>query len=73
MVRDGIKVRKLVQVTYASSREDLNRREMRALLKASSELGCDDLLVITWDYEDEMEYEGRKVRFTPMWKWLLGI
>ena len=73
VVRDGIKVKKLVQVTYASSREDLNRREMRALLKASSELGCDDLLVITWDYEDEMEYEGRKVRFTPMWKWLLGI
>ncbi|MEA2033544.1 MAG: hypothetical protein U9N41_08185 [Euryarchaeota archaeon] len=42
------------------------------LIKASKELKCTDLLVITWDYEEEEEIKGKKIRFVPLWKWLLG-
>jgi len=73
VVMDGVKVRELVQVTYASSREEINRRELNALFKASSELVCSNLLIITWDYTDELEHEGKKVRFIPLWKWLSNI
>ncbi|MEW5759773.1 MAG: hypothetical protein AB1779_03285 [Candidatus Thermoplasmatota archaeon] len=47
------------------------KREIKALIKASKELKCKNLLVITWDYEDEKKIENRKVTFIPLWKWLL--
>jgi predicted AAA+ superfamily ATPase len=72
VLREGPKVEQLLQVTFASSSDEVEKRELRALLKASEELGCRELLCITWDYEDELEREGRVVKFTPLWKWLLG-
>jgi hypothetical protein len=46
------------------------------LIKASKELRCHDLLVITWDRggEEEIAWRGtkRKIRFVPLWKWLLS-
>jgi predicted AAA+ superfamily ATPase len=41
-------------------------------LKASKELECDDLLVITWDHKGEEDFKGKKIEFVPLWKWLLG-
>ncbi|MEM4569559.1 MAG: ATP-binding protein [Thermofilaceae archaeon] len=68
----GLKVRQLVQVTYASSRSEVKGRELEALRKAGEELGCRDALIITWDYEGREEFEGLEVRYTPLWKWLLN-
>jgi predicted AAA+ superfamily ATPase len=31
------------------------------------------LLCITWDYEDEIKAENKKIVFKPLWKWLLGV
>ena len=66
-------VKQLIQVTYASSNLDIKQRETKALLKSANELRCDDLLVITWDYESEEIIENKKIRFVPVWKWLLDI
>jgi len=41
------------------------------LVKASKELKCNSLLVITWDYEGEEEFKGKKIEFRPLWKFLL--
>jgi len=41
------------------------------LIKASEELKCKNLLVITWDYEDEIKVKNKKIVFKPLWKWLL--
>lgn len=61
VVKEGPKVARLVQVTYASDREGVGRRE--------AELGCNELLTITWDYEGEEETGGgRMVRYVPLWK-----
>ncbi len=70
VVKEGAEVRQLIQVTYASEGGEVERREIRALLRASDELGCGDLLVVTWDYEEE-EDGGKKIRFVPLWKWLI--
>jgi len=73
VVKEGSRVARLIQVTYASKREGVEPREVEALIRASAELGCDDLLTITWDYEGEEDAGGgREVRFVPLWKWLLG-
>ncbi|RLJ08695.1 MAG: AAA family ATPase, partial [Candidatus Aenigmatarchaeota archaeon] len=53
VVKEGLKVKQLIQVTYASGRDEIEKREIRSILKASKELGCKNLLIITWDFEGE--------------------
>ena len=71
VVTEGFEVRDLIQVCYDVDDLNTKKREINALLKASKELGCKNLHVITWDYEGVEEVEGKKVEFTPLWKWLL--
>ena len=79
LLKEGFKIKQLIQVTCASSFDEIDKREIRSLLKAG-ELFKEhkpELLVITLDYEDEKEIkwfgkEG-KVKFVPLWKWLLNI
>jgi len=71
VLKEGQKIKQLIQVTYANGRDEIERREIRALLKAGVELRCKDLLVVTWGYDDELEIENEKIKFTPLWKWLI--
>jgi predicted AAA+ superfamily ATPase len=71
VIKKGFDVHQLIQVTYASSKDEVEKREVKALIKASELLKCRDLLMITWDYEDEMEIKNKKIIFKPLWKWLL--
>ena len=72
-VREGHNVVQLIQV--CASCNDMPERESRALIKASAELKCDNLLVIT--EQDEIEKTiswfgvEKKIKFMPLWKWLL--
>ncbi len=72
-LKNGSKITELIQVTYASDRRYINDREINNLIGASKELRCDNLLVITWDYEAEEKVKGKKIRFVPLWKWLLDV
>jgi predicted AAA+ superfamily ATPase len=73
VVRENFSVKQLIQVTYASNRNEVEKREIEALIKASGLLKCDDLLFITWDYEDVVEISDKKIKFVPLWKWLLNL
>jgi len=72
VVREGVNVKELIQVSYASEMDEIERREIKGLLKASEELKCKNLKVITWDYEDKREFKGREIKFVPLWRWLLS-
>jgi len=72
VVKDGYRIKQAIQVTYVSSKKELEGREMKALVKASKELKCRDLLTITWDYEGTERYQNKKIKFLPLWKWLLS-
>lgn len=67
------KVKQLVQVCYDIEDYNTKERELKALIKASTELKCKNLLVITWDFEGEEKIKSRKIIFKPLWKWLLGV
>ena len=71
VVKEGLRVKELIQVTYASEMNEIERREIKGLLKASKELKCKNLKVITWDYESEEEFKNQKIKFVPLWRWLL--
>ncbi len=71
VVRQGAKVQKLVQACAYITNRDTKKRELRGLIKASRELKCKNLLIITYDYEAEEKIKNKKVRYVPLWKWLL--
>jgi len=61
----------LIQVCYVVDEPKTKEREMKALLEAGIELSCSNLLVITWDYENQEIFKEKEIRFVPLWKWLL--
>ena len=67
-VLKGGKVSELIQMSYASSDEGIKDREFKGLLRASKDLNCGNMKVITWDYEGEVG----GVKCVPLWKWLLA-
>jgi len=68
-----MRIKQLIQVCYDIEDFSTREREIKALLKASDELRCKNLLCITWDYEDLEVIEGKKIKFLPLWKWLLDF
>ncbi len=72
VLKEGTKVKELVQVTYASTREEVKDREVSSLIKASKELKTKKLMIITWDYEGTEKIDNKKIEFIPLWKWLLS-
>lgn len=77
VIKQGLKVKQLTQVCYNIDDIKAREREIRALLKASKELKCTNLLIITEDKEGEEQVSWygikRSVKFIPLWKWLLEI
>jgi predicted AAA+ superfamily ATPase len=75
IVKYGQNVEQLIQVCWDITEYRTKERELKALLKASKELNCANLVVITEDYEAEEELKEKatfyKVKFIPLWKWLL--
>jgi len=75
VIKEGLCVTQLIQVCLNVHEPKTKDREIRALLKASAELKCKDLLVITEaaEHEEDASWFGLrgKVRFVPLWKWLL--
>jgi len=71
VIKKGLKIEQLIQVTSISERNELKKQEYTSLLKASDELHCKNLLIITWDYESKETLNGKEINFIPLWKWLL--
>jgi len=71
VIKKGQKICELMQVCYDIEDFDTKLRETKALIKAGRELKCNNLLVITWDFEGTENIERKKIAFVPLWKWLL--
>lgn len=71
LIRENNKVSELIQVCLDLKNVETWQREISSLLKAGKELKRKKLTVITGDEEKEEDIHGRKVVFTPLWKWLL--
>jgi len=71
VTRDGRKVTSLIQVSYDISKTKTRERELDALVKASEELKCNNLLLITWKQEGSVEYKGKCIIIVSMEKWFI--
>jgi predicted AAA+ superfamily ATPase len=72
VLKEGAQIRQLIQVTYTSSKNDIDEREIKGLVRASDVFMCKDLLIITWDYEDVLNIGNKMIKCVPLWKWLLN-
>ena len=72
MIRQGTSTTSLIQVAYSVDHPDVQKREIKALIEASEELKCDNLLILTWDYEELREVQNKQIQFLPLWKWLIN-
>lgn len=52
LLKEGLEVKELIQVTYASERDEIEKREIKALMEVGELLNCKNMLLITWDYDE---------------------
>jgi uncharacterized protein len=71
IVKTAESIQQLIQVTYASAKNEIDQRELESFKVAGEELNCDNMLVITWDYEASTLVNDKAVVFLPLWKWLI--
>ena len=68
--RKGHITEQLIQVCYDISDTNTFKREIHALVEASCEVSCKNLLLLTWDKESELREKGSFIKLMPVWKWL---
>jgi len=71
IVKRGMDVTELIQVCWDIEDQKTKQREINALSKAMEEIKLKQGFVITEEYENEEEINGKKIYFVPLWSWLL--
>ncbi|MDI3486719.1 hypothetical protein V7O61_04050 [Methanolobus sp. WCC1] len=61
----------LIQVCYYLSDPETKEREINGLLAGMKNFITNEGLIITSDKFGEDEIEGKKVRYMPLWYWIL--
>ncbi|MBU3965333.1 ATP-binding protein [Patescibacteria group bacterium] len=72
-VKKRNKITQLIQVCQNLANFKTKKREVKSLLKASEELHCNNLLIITSSEEGTENVGGKKIIIMPLWKWLLEM
>lgn len=66
-------IEQLIQVCWSLDSDETLRRELRGIKVASDVTGCRNCMIITFDEQRTVDYEGIPVKIVPAWKWLLGV
>jgi len=72
LIKENNIIKELIQVSYINNIDEMDKREIRSLIKASNLLNCNDLKIITWDLEDKVIKDNKEIKLIPLWKWLLN-
>ena len=72
LTKNAKKVTSLIQACYDTTDYTTKERETKALIYASKEFKCNNLQIITWDEEKEETIQNKKIKYTPLWKWLIS-
>ena len=71
VIKKGTKVNMLIQVAYEISKLKTRRRELDALVIASDELKCNNLTLVTWDTDEQVNYKGKDIQIISARNWFL--
>ena len=71
VVRLGTKIIEAYQVCYLL--DDFNKeREIQGLLEALETFNLNEGIILTYNQEDVLLVNGKKIIIKPTWKWLLA-
>ncbi len=73
VIKEDTIIKELIQVCWNLSDIKTKKREIKALLKAMAEFKLKSGLIITEDFEGEENYDGKKVRYVSLKRWLLKL
>jgi hypothetical protein len=71
VLKRGTRITAAIQV--CTDPEVARERELRGLLAALDAFGLDEGTIVTYDYEAEETAQGKRVRYVPLWRWLLNV
>jgi len=66
LIKERERIR-LIETTY-----NIDRKHVKKMFTALNEIDSKTGIIITWDYEDEIDKDGKKITCLPLWKWLLS-
>ena len=69
VVRERFHISQLIQVCYDITGKKTEKREVDSVMECARELKCDNLLIITWNYEGVIEKGGLTINIIPYYKW----
>ncbi len=64
---------KLIQVSYQLNNDVTRKRELNALVKAAQSYQISDLLLITYQQEEQLYIADKEIQILPAWKWILRL
>jgi hypothetical protein len=70
VTKTGIKITEAIQVCYDLNNENKNR-EINGLMEAINKFNLKEGLIITFDQEESITKDKKKIKIIPAWKWLL--
>lgn len=72
VVRKGNVIVGAFQVCYSLTKEN-KERELKGLLEAMNRLKLKEGTILTFDEEENIDVEKKKIKVIPVWKWMLEL
>ncbi len=63
----------LLQVAYDLDDLKTREREIKAIADAAGELPDTENIILTYEDEEEIVYNGVEISVLPVWKWILEV
>ncbi|MFH1030168.1 MAG: ATP-binding protein [bacterium] len=70
-LKQDLEIKSLIQVCYDLTSLGTKKRETDSLIKAGNELNCENLFILTNNYNAEEVIQKKKIQYVPFWKWLI--
>ena len=66
VLRDGVRIERLVQVCYDMSSPKTEKREVDSIIECAEELKCNNLVIVTNNDKRTIEKDGYKIDVVPI-------
>ncbi len=70
IIKESSKVKMAIQVCYKLDENNIER-ELKGLIEALNQFDLKEGLVLTYNQEDDLIKENKKIRILPLWKWYI--
>ena len=71
VLKDELKLTRLIQVCWDIKKDKTKKREIEGLLSAMDIFKNKEGMILTEDYEEIEKYNKKEIKYVPLWKWLL--